>query len=83
MKENDSTLILGDEGMNDFGNKHYGGPCPPSGTHNYLFKIYALDELLELNSGATKNELENAMAPYIIGSGKLIGLYKRNGYESV
>ena len=80
IKENE---ILGDEGVNDFGNNNYGGPCPPSGTHNYIFKIYALDELLDLNPGATKIELEKAMAPHIIGFGKLVGLYKRSGYESV
>lgn len=76
IKENE---IAGDEGVNDFGNNSYGGPCPPSGTHNYIFKVYALDELLDLNPSATKIELEKAMAPHIIGFGKLVGLYKRTG----
>lgn len=76
IKENE---ILGDEGINDFGNNNYGGPCPPSGTHNYLFKVYALDELLDLNPDATKIELEKAMSSHIIGFGKLVGSYKRTG----
>lgn len=76
IKENE---ILGDEGVNDFGNNHYGGPCPPSGTHLYLFKVYALDKLLDLNPSATKIELEKAMSPHIIGFGKLVGSYKRTG----
>lgn len=74
IKEN---FIPGDEGINDFGNNHFGGPCPPSGTHNYYFKVYALDTLLELNPSTTKNNLEKAFAQHIIGFGEVIGLYKR------
>ena len=40
--------IPGDQGLNDFGRNTYGVPCPPSGTHRYCFKIYALDDLLDL-----------------------------------
>lgn len=76
LKENE---IAGDEGINDFGNNHYGGPCPSSGTHKYFFKVYALDDLLDLNPSATKIELEKTMAPHIIGFGELVGLYKRVG----
>lgn len=74
IKENS---IPGIEGMNDFGKQHYGGPCPPSGTHRYFFKVYALDDLLELKPTATRTELEKAMNPHIIGFGELTGLYKR------
>lgn len=74
IKENS---VPGVEGWNDLGNQNYGGPCPISGTHKYLFKIYALDQLIKLNPAATKNELEKAMNPYIIAFGEMVGLYKR------
>lgn len=64
-------------GKNDFGKLEYGGLCPPSGTHRYFFKIYALDTLLDLASGAAKAEVEKAMKGHILDQGKLIGLYRR------
>jgi len=75
LKENEVTGI---EGVNDFNQHHYGGPCPPSGTHRYFFKVYALDELLDLPDGTNKTQLEEAMSPHIIAFGEMIGLYKRN-----
>jgi len=66
----------GIEGRNDFGNTIYGGPCPPSGTHRYFFKVYALDCNLDLSQTANKADLERAMSGHIIGFGELIGLYK-------
>ena len=74
IKENN---VPGKEGINDFRQKRYGGPCPPSGTHRYFFKIYALDDLLYLNLPITKVELEKAMGSHIIGYGELIGLYHK------
>jgi Raf kinase inhibitor-like YbhB/YbcL family protein len=74
IKENE---IHGVEGLNDFQQHHYGGPCPPSGTHRYFFKVYALNALLELPTTIKKLQLERAMSEYIIGFGELIGLYKR------
>jgi Raf kinase inhibitor-like YbhB/YbcL family protein len=74
IKENE---VHGTEGVNDFQQQHYGGPCPPSGTHRYFFKVYALDALLELPSAAKKLELERIMSEHIIGFGELVGLYKR------
>lgn len=74
IKENS---IAGNEGTNSFKKQHYGGPCPPSGTHHYVFKVYALDELLELDTTSTRKEVEKAMAAHIIGYGELVGLYKR------
>ncbi len=74
IKENS---VPGIEGWNDFGNQNYGGPCPHSGIHKYLFKVYALDEILDLNPAATKTELEKAMNPYIIAFGEIAGLYER------
>lgn len=55
----------------------YHAPCPPSGTHRYIFTIYALDAELTLKEGATKTELESAMQGHILGKGELIGLYSR------
>jgi Raf kinase inhibitor-like YbhB/YbcL family protein len=69
--------IPGEEGMNDFKKRNWGGPCPPSGTHRYFFKIYALKELLDLTPSAKKAELEQKMGPHILAFGELIGLYKR------
>ncbi|HYX28011.1 MAG TPA: YbhB/YbcL family Raf kinase inhibitor-like protein [Pyrinomonadaceae bacterium] len=67
----------GFQGRNDFKDIGYGGPCPPSGTHRYFFKIYALDSELPLKAGATKAEVENAMAGHIVGQGQLIGTYRK------
>jgi len=67
----------GDEGLNDFGRNGYGGPCPPSGTHRYVFKIYALNDLLDLPDGASRIQLEDAMRDHIVAYGELTGVYKR------
>jgi len=74
LKEN---AVHGIEGMNDFKQHQYGGPCPPSGTHRYFFKVYSLDTLLDLPVHTTKVQLEKAMSGHIIAFGELIGLYKR------
>ncbi len=65
------------QGMNDFRKLDYGGPCPPSGTHRYFFKLYALDTMLNLDKKATKATLERAMQGHILAQGELIGLYMR------
>ena len=72
------NTIPGVEGINDFQRIHYGGPCPPSGIHRYFHKIYALDSVLELEQGASKEQLLKAMEDHIIGKGELIGRYKRH-----
>jgi len=69
--------IPGKQGNNTAGQKKYHGPCPPSGTHRYFFKIYALDTVLNLNEGTTKAQLEQAMQDHIIDKAELFGLYKR------
>lgn len=69
--------IHGIEGLNDFDQHHYGGPCPPRGRHRYFFKIYALDTLLELPPETTKEQLEQSMREYIIAYGELVGVYQR------
>ncbi len=65
------------QGTNDFGKQGYGGPCPPSGTHRYFFKLYALDISPALKSGSTKARLEEAMKGHIIEKAELLGLYRR------
>ena len=65
------------QGINDFKQLAYGGPCPPGGKHRYFFKIYALDRMLNLQSGAAKAELEVAMKGHIIDRGELMGYYSR------
>ncbi len=67
----------GVQGMNDFKKIGYGGPCPPSGTHRYFFKIYALDSRMDLEPGATKSLLLIAMEGHILAKGELIGKYSR------
>lgn len=63
------------EGTNDYPNLGYGGPQPPSGTHRYYFKIFALDQTLDLRSGAKRLELDKAMSGHIIAQGQLMGRY--------
>ena len=65
------------QGLNDFRSHSYGGPCPPSGTHRYFFKLYALDSTLTLGANSTKAALEKAMKGHILAQTELIGLYKR------
>ena len=65
------------QGTSDFVRIGYGGPCPPSGTHRYFFKIYALDTELSLEAGANKHQLLKAMQGHILARGELIGKYKR------
>lgn len=67
----------GIEGTNSFGKTHYGGPCPPNGTHRYYFNVYALNSLLPLKAGASKPALVKAMKGHILASGVLMGTYSR------
>jgi hypothetical protein len=73
----EENSIPGVEGITDFKNIAYGGPCPSQGKHRYFFKLYALDTKLDLAAGATKKDLEAAMNGHIIGKAELIGLYER------
>lgn len=66
------------EGVTSFGKSGWGGPCPPSGTHHYHFKLYALDiPKLNLPSSTTVVRVMNAMAGHIVGTAELVGLYQR------
>ncbi|MCX7880602.1 MAG: YbhB/YbcL family Raf kinase inhibitor-like protein [Ignavibacteria bacterium] len=71
----DGTL----QGKNSWGKIGYGGPCPPSGIHRYFFKIYALNTILEIGSGATKEQVLKAMQGHILAEGSFFGKYKRKG----
>lgn len=70
--------IPGKQGMNDFGKKNYGGPCPPSGRHRYFFRLHALDTELNLPDGASRKDVENAMEGHILEKAELMGLYERS-----
>ncbi len=65
------------QGMTDFKKVGYGGPCPPSGTHRYYFKLFALDTLLSLEPGVKKETLIKAMEGHIIARGEIMGKYSR------
>ncbi|MEW6222315.1 MAG: YbhB/YbcL family Raf kinase inhibitor-like protein [Candidatus Hadarchaeota archaeon] len=66
------------EGVNDFGNLSYGGPDPPAGpAHRYRFKLFALNSVLSLESGATKAQLEQAVSGHVIAEATLTGTYGR------
>jgi Raf kinase inhibitor-like YbhB/YbcL family protein len=73
----EENSISGKQGRNNSGSNNYHGPCPPSGTHRYFFKLYALDAMLNLKEGASKAELENAMQGHILAEAQLIGLYQK------
>jgi hypothetical protein len=66
------------QGSNGGGRIGYTSPCPPSGTHHYVFHLYALDTQLSLQAGATKQDLLTAMAGHILAEAQLIGLYSRS-----
>ena len=72
----EENSIPGKAGANSAGKRNYHGPCPPSGTHRYIFKIYALDKELGLKEGAGKTAVEKAMEGHILDKAELVGLYK-------
>ncbi len=65
------------QGKNDFRKTGYGGPCPPGGTHRYVFTLYALDSPVPLPAGATKRDLLAVMRGHILAEAKLTGKYSR------
>jgi Raf kinase inhibitor-like YbhB/YbcL family protein len=74
----DETLPDGTrQGITDFGKAGYGGPCPPSGTHRYYFKIYALDSMIDSATVLDKKALLEKMKGHILAEGQLMGRYKR------
>jgi Raf kinase inhibitor-like YbhB/YbcL family protein len=69
--------IPGTEGVTTSKKRGYGGPCPPSGTHRYFFKVYALDTKLDLGGNSQKRDVEKAMESHVLAKGELVGLYSR------
>jgi Raf kinase inhibitor-like YbhB/YbcL family protein len=67
------------QGVTDFGQVGWGGPCPPSGTHRYFFKLYALDTTLEIPYQAKKEDIEKVMKGHVLAQAELIGTYSRQG----
>ena len=67
------------EGRNDFGRSGWGGPCPPSGSHRYVFELLALDRATGLSGGASAAEVRQAIEGHVLGSARLTGTYRRGG----
>lgn len=65
------------EGVTSFGRPGYGGPCPPSGVHRYFFKLYALNDVLDLPPSTDVRALEAALAPRTIDKAGLVGTFRR------
>lgn len=70
-------IVPGVVGKNSKGEHKYTGPCPPSGTHRYFFKVFALDTRLNLDDNADKKMVEQALHNHVLASGEMIGLYKK------
>jgi Raf kinase inhibitor-like YbhB/YbcL family protein len=68
--------LPGVQGTNSSGRTSFAKPCPPSGTHRYIFKAYALDTELNLDEGSSRQDLERAMQNHVIAKGELTGLYR-------
>ncbi|ABE51947.1 YbhB/YbcL family Raf kinase inhibitor-like protein [Methanococcoides burtonii] len=71
----EENTVPGIQGLNGAKGTDYLGPCPPSGTHRYFFRFYALDTMLDIGSGSTRTTLEEAMQEHIIAEGELMGTY--------
>jgi Raf kinase inhibitor-like YbhB/YbcL family protein len=65
------------QGHNDYDKIGYVGPCPPRGTHHYVFTLYALDTKLNLPPGASKKQVVKAMTGHVLASGELVGQFKQ------
>lgn len=77
-KELPENAKLAMQGENHYNQARYGGPCPPPGSpHRYFFKLYALDNLLSLPEGASKEDLEKAIEGHVVAKAELMGLYQQ------
>jgi hypothetical protein len=70
--------VGGTQGNNGAGKLGYTGPCPPSGTHHYFFRLYALDARLDAAAGLSKDKLLQAMEGHVLAQGELMGIYSRS-----
>jgi len=73
----EGTEPSGVQGRTDFGKLGYGGPCPPSGVHRYMFRLYALDTKLDLPEGSRKADVLKAMQGHVLAEALLQGNYSR------
>jgi Raf kinase inhibitor-like YbhB/YbcL family protein len=67
------------EGLNDWKQTGYGGPCPPIGRHRYFHKLYALDTILPDLGQPTKAQLEEAVQGHVLAQAELVGTYEKKG----
>jgi len=74
----EAAAPVGRLGRNSWGRSAYGGPCPPSGTHRYIFTLYALDALLGLPPGADKATVLSALDGHVLADATLMGRYSRS-----
>lgn len=74
LPETPAGLSTGTQGTNSFGQLGWGGPCPPSGSHRYVFTLYALDIVLNLTEGVNLDELQTSMQGHILAQASLTGL---------
>jgi Raf kinase inhibitor-like YbhB/YbcL family protein len=79
LEAGDESLGKARQGHNDFKKIGYGGPCPPSGTHRYFFRLYALDSELNLGAAASRADVLKAIKGHIVAEGRVVGKYKRGG----
>jgi Raf kinase inhibitor-like YbhB/YbcL family protein len=73
----EGSAAKGTQGTNDFGKSGYGGPCPPSGAHRYVFKVFVLDRQLDLPAGAKRAQLDAAIKGHVIAQGEVTARYSR------
>jgi Raf kinase inhibitor-like YbhB/YbcL family protein len=74
ISENSSPGITG---SNSSGTEEYTGPCPPTGSHRYYFRIFALDTLLDISAGSDKNTLEEAMQGHQLSTGEIMAHFRK------
>ncbi|MDE2222827.1 MAG: YbhB/YbcL family Raf kinase inhibitor-like protein [Candidatus Omnitrophica bacterium] len=68
----------GKQGLNDFGKTAYGGPCPPPGElHHYIFRLYALDSVLNIREGETLSKVDKSLKGHVIAKAQLTGTYQK------
>ena len=77
-----TLTVLGLQGKNDSGEIGYMGPCPPSGTHHYFARLFALDTELKLRPGASHEEVRSAMERHILDRAEMMGTYTKKAEQA-
>ncbi|HKW18742.1 MAG TPA: YbhB/YbcL family Raf kinase inhibitor-like protein [Terriglobales bacterium] len=78
----EQVAALGMQGKNDSGKIGYTGPAPPSGTHRYFFRLYALDKMIDVGPGATHKEIAAATKGHILAQSELMGTYEKKSQRA-